>query len=359
MDLTADTPDPLDPVPEVTEGSVISSADRPIRSDRLSQRPSSPYPMGKSIGARVNESTGRGQASPRPRDETVYVRSLAARAARALGHLDGRITTNEVKLGDLDERVQGLAGEIQDFQLEVEGGKILDAERTRAFEAVIMAVENATHARREEITRIAREFEEARKAQQAADERQTHHEGVSTRLHANIEWQGRALAARAKALEQEMVNLRAQHAQDVQTLQQVIQQQANEQKASAEKTDGQMTQMMAMLSKLHSTPTHTTPAQPMAQELVEPEEPDRMQRWANESRAQEERGQGRRDKGKQPEGAPLTRETTVAEIRDHPNHHRRETTLTQVTIVQIMDAEEEEDKAPHGDQSELILLTPR
>ena len=91
----------------------------------------------------MNESAGRRQASPRPRDEMAYVRSLAARAARALGHLDGKITTNEVKLGDLDEGVQGLAGEMQDIQLEVEGGKILDAEKARAFEAVILAVENA------------------------------------------------------------------------------------------------------------------------------------------------------------------------------------------------------------------------
>ena len=71
-----------------------------------------------------------------------------------------------MKLGDLDERVQGLAGEMQEFQLEVEGGKLLDAERTRAFEAVIMAVENATQARREEITRIAQELERAREAQE-------------------------------------------------------------------------------------------------------------------------------------------------------------------------------------------------
>ena len=126
-------------------------------------------------------------------------------------------------MDDLDERVQGLAGEMQEFQLEVEGGKIRDAERTRAFEAVIMAVENATQTRWEEITRIAQELERAREAQRAADERQTHHEGISTRLHANIEGQGQALAAQAKALEQEMINLRAQHAQDVQTLQQVIQ----------------------------------------------------------------------------------------------------------------------------------------
>ena len=71
MDRTANTPYPLDPVPEVTEGSIISSADRPICSERLSQRPSLRYPMGKLIGARINEG-----------------------AVIAYGHLDGKIATN-------------------------------------------------------------------------------------------------------------------------------------------------------------------------------------------------------------------------------------------------------------------------
>ena len=39
----------------------------------------------------------------------VYLRSLAARAATAFGHLDGKITTNEVKLGDLDGLIQASA----------------------------------------------------------------------------------------------------------------------------------------------------------------------------------------------------------------------------------------------------------
>ena len=47
---------------------------------------------------------------------------------------------------DLDEWFQGLTGEMQKIQLEVEGGKLRDAERTRAFGAVIFAVENATPA---------------------------------------------------------------------------------------------------------------------------------------------------------------------------------------------------------------------
>ena len=91
------------------------------------------------------------------------LRSLGASAAKAYSHLDGKITTNEVRLGNLDEWFQGLQGEMQDIQLEVEEGKLMDAERTRAFEAVILAVENATQARREEITRIAQELEKAAK----------------------------------------------------------------------------------------------------------------------------------------------------------------------------------------------------
>ena len=235
MDLTADTTNLLDTIPAATQGSVSSSTDRPIRSDKFSQRPYSPYPIGRPIGATINQRAGRRQASPRARDEMAYLRSLAARAAIAFHQLDGKITTNEVKLRDLGERIQGLAGEMQDMLHEVEGGKLLDPERTRAFEAVIAAVENATQARREQIARIVQELVKTREAQQAADERQTRHEGVSTQLHANIEGQGQALATRAKELEQELVNLMAQHVQDVQTLQHVIQNQGNEQKSSADK----------------------------------------------------------------------------------------------------------------------------
>ena len=104
-----------------------------------------------------------------------------------------------------------------------------------------------------------------------------------------------------------MINLRAQHIQDVQSLQQVIQQQANEQTTFAETHNGQMAQIMAMLNKMQPTPTHTTPVQHAPQEPTAPREPeisDQIQRWAEERRGQEERGQERRDKGKQPEGAP-------------------------------------------------------
>ena len=115
MDLNADTPHPLATVFEATEESVRLSTDRPIRLDKLSQRPSSPYTMGRPIGTRINESAGRRQASPRPRDKKAYVRSLATRAAIAFGYLDDKITTNKGKLGDLGGRIQGLAGEMQDM----------------------------------------------------------------------------------------------------------------------------------------------------------------------------------------------------------------------------------------------------
>ena len=103
MDLTADTPDPLDTVPEATVRSVRSSTDCPIRLDKLSQLPFSPYLIGKPIVARINESAERQQASPRPRDEMAYLGPLTARAGIAFGQLDGKTTTNEVKLGDLGE----------------------------------------------------------------------------------------------------------------------------------------------------------------------------------------------------------------------------------------------------------------
>ena len=53
----------------------------------------------------------------------------------------------------------------------------------------------------------------------------------------------------------------------------------------------------------------------------------------------------------------LTQETMVAEIQDHPDHHRQEMTLNQVMMVQITVVGEAEDKAPPGGQNELILLT--
>ena len=53
---------------------------------------------------------------------------------------------------------------------------------------------------------------------------------------------------------------------------------------------------------------------------------------------------------------PQTRETRVAEIRDHSDHPK-EMTLTQVMMGRIMVEEEVTDQAPHGDQNALTLLT--
>src|ERR1700712_3716176 len=100
------------------------------------------------MGSRMQDSAaGRRQGSPRPRDNTAYINVLAARAARALGHLDGKIATNQVKIGDLDEQVQELVKDMQSTRQKVEDGKHFDAVNTRAFEAIVLAVENATEAR--------------------------------------------------------------------------------------------------------------------------------------------------------------------------------------------------------------------
>ena len=73
------------------------------------------------------------------------------------------------------------------------------------------------------------------------------------------------------------------------------------------------------------------------------------------ARKNEDRGDETRENS--PKVPLLPQETMVEEIRDHPDHHHKEMTLNQVTTVQIMVAEEVEDKAPHRDQNELILLT--
>jgi len=116
-------------------------------------------------------------------------------------HLDGRIATNQVILGDLDKRVQGLVHEIQDTRREVEDRKQLDAERLITFEGIIIAVENATQTPQEEMTRLALKLDHARKQQQEANEQQSRHKVVSSQLHANIMGQGETSANRANALE--------------------------------------------------------------------------------------------------------------------------------------------------------------
>ena len=121
----------------------------------------SPYPTGNEPASRVyNQGSSRQQGSPRPRDEhATFLIALAKRAETALRHLDGKITTNQVTTEDLSEQVQGQVQEIQDLRQEVEEGKQLDSEKAAAFEAVIIAVENATAAPRDEFIRLAKELE--------------------------------------------------------------------------------------------------------------------------------------------------------------------------------------------------------
>jgi len=202
----------------------------------------------------------------------------------------------------LDERVQGPVHEIQDTRQEVPDSKQLDAERLIAFEAVIVAVENATQTRQEEITRLALELEHASKQQQEANERQSRHEVVSSQLHANIMGQGETSANRANALEQEVIRLRAQYATDGTTLQQVVNGHAETQERVTEELFAQMTNIMQKLVSFQPTPTTTAPA-PLPTQVSAASQvatnPDRVQRWAQERREQNARKQDRQDKGKQ------------------------------------------------------------
>jgi len=120
-----------DPLEGITEASVISSNEGPIHLDKAPRRTGSPYPPGhlRGIGARIkNSGCGRRQGSPKPRDDNPFLKALGVREGLAIRHLDGKIATNQVKLGNLDERVQGLEHEIQDTRQEVEDGKQLDTE---------------------------------------------------------------------------------------------------------------------------------------------------------------------------------------------------------------------------------------
>jgi len=302
--------EPADPLESITEASVISSNEGPIHSDKGPRRTGDPYPPGhlRGIGARIKDSgSGRQQGSPKPRDNNAFLKALPARAGRAMRHLDGKIATNQVKLGDLDEQVQGLVQEIQSTLQDVEDGKQLDTEKPIAFEGIIVAVENATQTRQEEIIRLALELDHARKQQQEANERQSGHEVVSSQLHANIIRQGETSANRANALEQEVIRLRAQYAADVTTLQQVANGHAESQERVTRELFAQMTNIMQKLASFQPTPTTTTPAPLLTQVPAAPQVPtnaDRVQRWAQERREQNAREQGRQDKGKQREGEP-------------------------------------------------------
>jgi len=108
---------PAERLERITEASIISSNKGPIHSDKVPRRTASPCPPGlpRGIGARIKDSgSRRRQGSRKPGDDNAFLKALAARAGLAIRHLDGKIETNQVKLGDWDERVQGLVHEIQD-----------------------------------------------------------------------------------------------------------------------------------------------------------------------------------------------------------------------------------------------------
>src|SRR6195952_5742839 len=289
IDTSPDAITPMDRITEASGASVISSTEGPINSDRVTKRVGSPFLGGKGLGSRTQDS-GRRQGSPRPGDNTAYINALAARAARALEHLDEKIATNQVKIGDLDGRVQELVQDMKDTRQEVEEGKQLDAMKTRAFEVIVTAVENATEARQNEVARLAQEVQDANSRQRELNERQARHEQVSSQLNANILGQGEASANRAAVLEQEVTILKAQHTNDVQTLQNVIQWQADALKPFVVAQNKQMAQVMAMLTKLQPTPATTAPTQPPTQLPANPPIdliPDGIQRWAQEWKQQE------------------------------------------------------------------------
>jgi len=134
--------------------------------------------------------------------------------------------------------------------------------------------------------------------------------------------QGETSANRANILEQEVINLKTQHATDVATLQRVVNKQAEDQTQMTEGLSVQMAIVMQKLASLQQTPTTTNPAQlptqlPVASQVAT--SPDRVQRWAQERREQNSREQGRQDKGNQQEGEPLWPENQGGGNRDpHP-----------------------------------------
>src|ERR1700712_5114428 len=100
---------------------------------------------------------------------------------------------------------------MKDTRQEVEEGKQLDATKTRAFEAIVTAVENATEARQNEMARPAQEVLAANNRQRELNERQARHEQVSSQLNDNIMGEGESLANRAAVLEHKVTILKPQH----------------------------------------------------------------------------------------------------------------------------------------------------
>jgi len=254
--------EPADPMERITEASVISSTEGPIYSDKVRRRTGYPYPPGllQEIGTRIKDSgSGKREGLPKPRDNVVFLKALAARAGLAMRHLHGKIATIQVKPRGLDERVQGLVHEIQGIWQEVVDGKQLDAERLIVFEEIIITVKNVTWARQDEITRLAQELDHAGKQQQEANEQQSRHEVISSQLHANIMAQGETSANRASALKQEAINLRAQHTGDVATLQRVVDRQAEDQGEIMEELSVQMAIILQRFGQSPTNPDHYDP----------------------------------------------------------------------------------------------------
>ena len=101
----------------ITEVSGVSSTEEPIHLDIVLRRTGYPYPPGSlsGISARIKMSESGGQqGSPKPRYDSAFLDALVARASLAMRDLHGKIVINQVKIADLDERVQGLVHEIQD-----------------------------------------------------------------------------------------------------------------------------------------------------------------------------------------------------------------------------------------------------
>jgi len=129
MDVSGGAPaEPLEPI---TKASVISSNAGPIHLNNVRSITGSPYQSGsvRGIGARIKDARfRRQQGSAKPMDDNAFLKALAVRAEFAIRYLDGEIATNQVNLGDLDERLQGLGHEIQDTQQYVEDGKLREGE---------------------------------------------------------------------------------------------------------------------------------------------------------------------------------------------------------------------------------------
>jgi len=225
-------------------------------------------------------------------------------------YLDGKKATKQVKLRDLNERVQGLVNEIQNTRQEVEDGKPPHADRRIAFEGIIIAVRNYRQTRAEEISGLALELEHERRQQEEPNERQGRHQAVSSQLCAKIMGQGETSANRANALVQAGISLRSQYATDVATLYRVVNGEAETQERVADVFSPEMPIIMYKLATFPTTPSTTILAplpKPVPAALQGARNADRVQQWGHEIWEPNARKQGREDKGRWQEGEPSRR----------------------------------------------------